>query len=57
MQMASTKTGAEAESSTSAGKGKILYWRAPMNPMEIYHHPGKSAMGMDLVPVYAKSTR
>ena len=53
MQMASTKTGAEAESPESAGKGKILYWRAPMNPMETYNHPGKSAMGMDLVPVYA----
>ncbi len=31
---------------------KILYWRAPMDPMEIYDAPGKSAMGMDLVPVY-----
>lgn len=31
---------------------KIAYWRAPMNPMEIYDEPGKSAMGMDLVPVY-----
>jgi len=30
----------------------IAYWRAPMNPMEIYDKPGKSAMGMDLVPVY-----
>ncbi len=37
----------------AGGKGKILYWRAPMNPNEIYNHPGKSAMGMDLVPVYA----
>lgn len=35
------------------GKREILYWRAPMNPNEIYNHPGKSAMGMDLVPVYA----
>ena len=34
------------------GQRKILYWRAPMNPKEIYNHPGKSAMGMDLVPVY-----
>lgn len=34
---------------------KILYWRAPMNPKEIYDKPGKSAMGMDLVPVYADS--
>ncbi|MBU0730563.1 MAG: efflux RND transporter periplasmic adaptor subunit [Proteobacteria bacterium] len=31
---------------------KILYYRAPMNPMEIYDKPGKSNMGMDLVPVY-----
>ena len=37
-------------------KGKILYWRAPMNPTEIYDKPGKSAMGMDLVPVYADET-
>jgi Cu(I)/Ag(I) efflux system membrane fusion protein/cobalt-zinc-cadmium efflux system membrane fusion protein len=34
------------------GERKILYWRAPMNPSEIYEEPGKSAMGMDLVPVY-----
>ena len=34
------------------GKGKILYWQAPMDPTEIYDHPGKSKMGMDLVPVY-----
>ena len=31
---------------------KIAYWRSPMNPTEIYDNPGKSAMGMDLVPVY-----
>jgi Cu(I)/Ag(I) efflux system membrane fusion protein/cobalt-zinc-cadmium efflux system membrane fusion protein len=31
---------------------KIAYWRAPMNPAEIYDKPGKSAMGMDLIPVY-----
>ncbi len=34
-------------------KRKILYWRAPMDPTETYDHPGKSKMGMDLVPVYA----
>ena len=38
---------------TSATKERqIAYWRAPMNPQEIYNKPGKSAMGMDLVPVY-----
>ena len=36
---------------TQQGK-KVLYWRAPMNPNEVYDHPGKSQMGMDLVPVY-----
>ncbi len=35
-----------------ASKGKILYWRAPMNPSYISDKPGKSPMGMDLVPVY-----
>ena len=39
------------ESKTN-GKRKIIYWRAPMNPNEIYDKPGKSKMGMDLVPVY-----
>jgi len=36
----------------SSGERKILYWRAPMDPNEIYDEPGKSKMGMDLVPVY-----
>lgn len=36
----------------SFGDRKILYWRAPMDPNEIYDAPGKSKMGMDLVPVY-----
>lgn len=35
------------------GNREILYWQAPMNPSEIYDEPGKSKMGMDLVPVYA----
>ena len=30
----------------------VLYWRAPMDPTEIYDQPGKSRMGMDLIPVY-----
>ncbi len=32
---------------------KVLYWRAPMDPNYISQKPGKSPMGMDLVPVYA----
>ncbi len=34
------------------GKGKILYWVAPMDPGYVRDEPGKSPMGMDLVPVY-----
>ncbi|MDX1701969.1 MAG: heavy metal-binding domain-containing protein, partial [Melioribacteraceae bacterium] len=37
---------------SNSGDRKIIYWRAPMNPNEIYDEPGKSKMGMDLVPVY-----
>jgi len=32
---------------------EIAYWRAPMDPSEVYDSAGKSRMGMDLVPVYA----
>ncbi len=32
---------------------EILYWRAPMDPNFTSDRPGKSPMGMDLVPVYA----
>jgi membrane fusion protein, copper/silver efflux system len=39
--------------SPSAGhQRKILYWRAPMDPNYISNKPGKSPMGMDLIPVY-----
>lgn len=43
---------AAAPSKKPEGKGKILYWRAPMDPNYISDKPGKSPMGMDLVPVY-----
>ncbi len=44
------------DTATTTVKKKVLYWRAPMNPKEIYNHPGKSNMGMDLVPVYADNS-
>jgi len=52
-------TPVKAEETTErAEKGpkerKVLYWRAPMDPNYISDKPGKSPMGMDLVPVYAK---
>ena len=31
---------------------KVQYWRAPMDPNYTSDKPGKSPMGMDLVPVY-----
>ena len=34
------------------GERKIKYWVAPMDPTFIRDEPGKSPMGMDLVPVY-----
>lgn len=37
-----------------AAAKKILYWVAPMDPNYRRDKPGKSPMGMDLVPVYAK---
>lgn len=41
------------DSAESKSARKILYWQAPMDSTEIYNTPGKSKMGMDLVPVYA----
>lgn len=42
----------KSTNTNSSGEGEIIYWRAPMNPNEIYDSPGKSQMGMELVPVY-----
>jgi Cu(I)/Ag(I) efflux system membrane fusion protein len=42
----------DAGSRPAEGGRKIKYWRAPMNPNYISDKPGKSPMGMDLVPVY-----
>ena len=38
---------------TDPQEREILYWRAPMDPNYTSDRPGKSPMGMDLVPVYA----
>jgi RND family efflux transporter MFP subunit len=42
----------EGEKAPAKEKRKIKYWKAPMNPAYIRDKPGKSPMGMDLVPVY-----
>jgi multidrug efflux pump subunit AcrA (membrane-fusion protein) len=38
--------------SSQRGERKIKYWVAPMDPTYIRDKPGKSPMGMDLVPFY-----
>lgn len=45
------ETGTSGESGTA--EREILYWKAPMDPNYRRDEPGKSPMGMDLVPVYA----
>lgn len=55
MKLTPLKKG-EVDGSADTGgpkERKVLYWRAPMDPNYIADKPGKSPMGMDLVPVYA----
>ena len=51
-----SSTGVESTEEPTAkdppGERKIRYWVAPMDPTYIADKPGKSPMGMDLVPVY-----
>ena len=50
MDLTPLKPGGSSEK--PAGERKIKYWVAPMDPTFIRDEPGKSPMGMDLVPVY-----
>jgi RND family efflux transporter MFP subunit len=58
MKLTPIKSTAQDTEQTQAGEPgrerKILYWRAPMDPTEIYDKSGKSKMGMDLIPVYER---
>jgi len=47
-----TTGGAESGQEPGAER-RVLYWRAPMDPTYTSDRPGKSPMGMDLVPVYS----
>ncbi|MDY0220479.1 MAG: efflux RND transporter periplasmic adaptor subunit [Desulfobacterium sp.] len=47
-----TDRSTDQTSKSGTKKPRIIYWKAPMDPTEIYEAPGKSKMGMDLVPVY-----
>jgi Cu(I)/Ag(I) efflux system membrane fusion protein len=42
----------DSNNNNISGERKILYWQAPMNPSYKRDKPGKSPMGMDLVPIY-----
>ncbi|MCF7480222.1 efflux RND transporter periplasmic adaptor subunit [Vibrio sp. J1-1] len=43
-----------AESNAANSSNEPLYWVAPMDPNYKRDKPGKSPMGMDLIPVYAE---
>ncbi|MFC5582443.1 efflux RND transporter periplasmic adaptor subunit [Rhodanobacter terrae] len=46
---------APAQSSATAPDraGKVLYWYDPMVPQQHFDHPGRSPMGMEMLPWYA----
>ncbi len=44
--------GSSSSAAAPSGERKIKYWQAPMDPTYIRDEPGKSPMGMDLIPIY-----
>ncbi len=50
----STNNISASTSQTATNEKKPLYWVDPMEPNVHYKAPGKSRMGMELVPVYTK---
>jgi multidrug efflux pump subunit AcrA (membrane-fusion protein) len=50
-QGASGDSASPREAGPCAGGAEPLYWKAPMDPTYVRDAPGKSPMGMDLVPV------
>jgi Cu(I)/Ag(I) efflux system membrane fusion protein len=48
-----TEQAARPDDTAAGGEREILYWVAPMDANYRRDEPGKSPMGMDLVPVYA----
>lgn len=49
----SSNTGQAASTASAKMERTVLYWKAPMDANYRRDKPGKSPMGMDLVPVYA----
>lgn len=56
MDLTPVKATGAAAPAKPTGERKIKYWAAPMDPTYIRDEPGKSPMGMDLVPVYEDET-
>jgi len=52
MELVPLKEEGGSSPTPASGERKIKYWVAPMDPTYIRNEPGKSPMGMDLVPVY-----
>lgn len=52
MDLTPLKSGIVEGDVDTLGERKIKYWVAPMDATYIRNEPGKSPMGMDLVPVY-----
>ncbi len=50
------KTASSSDPSTGKER-KVKYWVAPMDPNYRRNKPGKSPMGMDLIPVYEKADK
>ncbi|MGE5280328.1 MAG: efflux RND transporter periplasmic adaptor subunit [Deltaproteobacteria bacterium] len=50
------KAAPQAVPASSGKKGKILYYRNPMDPSVTSAVPAKDSMGMDYIPVYAEET-
>ncbi len=50
--LAKSSVAAQSEQSNQTEAQKPLYWVAPMDPNYKRDQPGKSPMGMDLIPIY-----
>jgi len=53
----SSMNSGSGSSDTASASDEPLYWVAPMDPQYRRDGPGKSPMGMDLVPVYDKGNQ
>ena len=52
MRLTPVRVSGALDAEGSNEERKIHHWRAPMDPSYVSDRPGKSPMGMDLIPVY-----